>query len=86
MKTSLLSRLNRAITHINADDSDTTFNEKLLEVRQYARFMNKKNNVLEEIIHITDGALSTTKHSKREKREIIEQLRSSQKKIDCLSS
>lgn len=94
METKLLSRLNRAITCVNAYDSDKTFNRKLMEVRLYAQFMNKGDSLLEEIIRIADDALSREKHPKSEKKEIKEKLHSIQKKIqekvkeelfDCLS-
>ena len=81
MKTMLLSRLNRAITCINAYDSDKVFNEKLKEARQYAQFMNEKDCNLEEIIHVINDALSRIKHSKKEKEQIIKKLRFIQKKI-----
>ena len=86
----LLSRLDRAITCVNAYDSDKIFNEKLMEVRQYARFLRGKSCAMEEIINITNDALSKTRHSKKEKEQITKKLRSIQKKAnkelyDCLS-
>ncbi len=87
----LLSRLNRAITCVNAYDSDKTFDKKLMEVRRYARFMNDGECVLEEIIQIIDDTLSESRHTQKEKEQITKKLCSIQKEIkkelfDCLSS
>lgn len=90
MKKKLLFRLDRAITCVNAYDSDKIFNEKLQEIRQYARFINDGDCDLEEIIQITDDTLSKPKHSPKEKEQITKKLCSIQEKIkkellDCLS-
>lgn len=91
MNKKLLSRLDCAIVCINEYDSDEIFNEKLMEVKQYARFIHEKERVLEEILHITNDTLSKARHTKREKKEITEKLRSIEKELkkelfDCLSS
>ncbi len=79
MNKKLLSRLVRAITAINAHDSDRIFLENLMEVRHYARFMHDER--MEEIIRITNDALSKARHTKREKEEITEKLRSLKKDL-----
>lgn len=81
MKTKLLSRLNRAITCLNANDSDKTFNEKLMEVRHYARFLNKNHDILKEIFDTTNDFLSKKKHSAKDKEEITILLHSIQKRF-----
>ena len=88
MKEKLLSRLDRAITCVNAYDSDTIFNNKIEEIRRYARFIGGCD--LKEIIQITDETLSKPKHSPKEKEQITKKLCSIQEKIkkelfDCLS-
>ena len=91
MKTRLLSRLDRAITCVNAYDSDFAFNRQLMEVRQYARFISEGDEDLEKIVRIVNDAISKTRLSREEKERIKEELRSIQKKIgeelhSCLSS
>jgi hypothetical protein len=84
MKKRLLSRLDRAITCINAYDSDRTFNEKILEARQYAQFLTEGNSdfkEMEEIIKITDKCLSRVKHSQKEREKVVKELHSIQEKI-----
>lgn len=82
METRLLSRLDRAITCVNAYDSDVTFNEKLMDVRQYARFLNERNNIFEEIINITNDSLSRKTRSLKDKEKITNDLRSIQKRLE----
>ncbi|MBR5083962.1 MAG: LysR family transcriptional regulator [Prevotella sp.] len=81
MKKNLLSRLDRAITCLNEYDSDRIFNQNLGEVKTYARLIYEhhcEHRVLREIIDIIKEAFSKTKHSKKEKKQIINKLRSIQ--------
>ena len=84
MENILIFRLNRVITCINAWDYDDIFNEKLMEARRYARHILQEQCVLGEIIHITSDALSKAKHTKKEKEQITEKLRSIQKDLKDL--
>ena len=82
----LLFRLDRAISCLNLYKPNRIFNEDIVEVRMHARFINSRymndgNCVLEEIIQITQDALSKPKHSKKEKEQIVKKLRSLQEKI-----
>ena len=77
----LLFRLDRAITCVNADDPDKTFNEKLSGIRVLAQFLNKEIDAMEEIIDIIDDCLSRAKHSQKERERVVKQLHSFQENM-----